>query len=71
MFLTRNNFSSNVSFVNRFVRKHWLTNDVTDSEDVINVCFKLLINIDEATLNELLTEISSALLSSDVNIKYI
>ena len=28
-------------------------------------------NIDEATLNELLTEIASALLSSDVNIKYI
>lgn len=28
-------------------------------------------NIDEATLNELLTEIASALLASDVNIKYI
>lgn len=27
--------------------------------------------IDEATINELLTEIASALLSSDVNIKYI
>jgi signal recognition particle subunit SRP54 len=27
--------------------------------------------IDEATLNELLTEIASALLSSDVNIKFI
>ena len=27
--------------------------------------------IDEATLNELLTEIASALLASDVNIKYI
>ena len=27
--------------------------------------------IDEATLNELLTEIASALLTSDVNIKYI
>jgi len=28
-------------------------------------------NIDEATLNELITEIASALLSSDVNIHYI
>ena len=50
MLLARNVFCSNVTFVNRFVRQHWLTNDVTDSIDICYVSFHLLVDVDKATL---------------------
>ena len=50
MFLTGDNFSGNVTFVNTFVRQHRLTDDIADSKDVRHVGAQLFVNADEATV---------------------
>ena len=44
------NFSGNVTFVDTFVRQHWLTDDIADSKDVRHVSAQLLVNADKATV---------------------
>ena len=50
MFLTGDNFSGNVTFVNTFVCQHRLTDDIADSKDVRYVGTQLFVNADETTV---------------------
>ena len=50
MFLTGDNFSGNVTFVNTLVRQHRLTDDIADSKDVRYVSAQLFVYADEATV---------------------
>ncbi|EME04859.1 hypothetical protein BS732_4455 [Bacillus subtilis MB73/2] len=48
-----------MTFVNTLVSQHWLTNDVTDSEDVWNVSSQLLVNSDETSVVNFNTSLTS------------
>lgn len=50
MFLTSDNFSGNVAFMNTFVRQHRLTDDIADSKDVRYVGTQLFVHADKATV---------------------
>ncbi|STI19754.1 Uncharacterised protein [Escherichia coli] len=47
VFLTGDNFSGNVTFVNTFMCQHRLTDDIADSKDVRYVGTQLFVNADE------------------------